>query len=154
MGRWAVVVLAVGVWLPGCSDQGPDDALLTQVRSARERWEGSRPAVYVYRVERVCGECASEARGTVSVRVEGVTVTERRYDDGAPVPVHVAALFPSVDGLLDLIEDAIAREAYEVSVQYDPVTGVPLVVRIDYEAFTFDEEQYYVVRTPPAPPTG
>lgn len=151
-GRRLWVAVAWALVAVGCSDQGPEEELLAQVHSARTRWLAQRPARYVYGLERICSGCTAADQGPVDVTVDRATPVAWRYaGDGPAVPGEIAALFPSVDGLLDLIEDAIRTGAYEVSAQYDAGTGVPLVVRIDYEPFVFDEERYYrVVRLPRA----
>lgn len=146
-----LAVLLVTSPFGGCSDQGPQDQLLQHVERARARWNAARLDRYTYDLYRIC-ECTPEMAGPVSVLVEGVGPVGWSYQDGSPVPVEVRPGFPSVDGLLDLIEDAIRRSAWEVTVQYDTETGVPVQFRIDYEQLVFDEEaSYRVVAMPRAP---
>jgi hypothetical protein len=150
----AVRVLAVPLVVSlfgGCSDQGPQDQLLQHVESARARWNATRPDLYTYDLYRIC-ECTPAMSGPVSVLVEGVAPVGWSYEDGGPVPAELRPWFPSVDGLLDIIEDAIRQGAWEVTVQYDAETGVPVQFRIDYEQLVFDEEaSYRVVAMPRAP---
>jgi hypothetical protein len=145
-----VFAVAVAALVTGCGDQGPESALLDQVRGARQRWTAVRPAAYDFDLERLCSGCTSREPGPVTVRVRDEEVLTRTYTaDGTPVPADVSPHFLSVDGLLDLIEDAITAEAYEVVVHYDPATGVPRSLRIDYEPLVFDEERSYVVHALP-----
>jgi hypothetical protein len=147
----AFLVLAVSA--TGCSDLGPQDELLRNVESARARWNASRLDPYTYGLYRIC-ECTPEMAGPVSVLVQGVSPVGWTYQDGSTVPASLRPHFPSVDGLLDMLEDAIRAGAWEVTVQYDAATGVPLQFRIDYDQFVFDDEDSYrVVAMPRAPGT-
>ena len=75
------------------------------------------------------------------VSVSGQDVTERVYvDSGDPVPASFAELFPSVDGLFDILEAAIVGDAHVIEVTYDTVSGVPIDLWIDYVENIADEE--------------
>jgi hypothetical protein len=94
----------------------------------------------VYAIERLCF-CLDEWRGPTRITVVGVDPTERVYvDTGDPVPMQAEDAFPSVDGLFAIIEDALDKDAHSVEVIYDPSTGVPLEIRIDYIELAIDEE--------------
>ena len=90
------------------------------------------------------------------VTVTSDQVTDRTYiDSGEAVPALFQDLFPTVDGLFDVLRDAIERQAHRIDVTYDPISGVPLDVFIDYEQNIADEELgFSVVETvgPPAVP--
>ncbi len=137
--RSALVLLLLGA-LTACSDQGPElPGLLELERNAR-LWSRTRPANYEYAVERLCF-CGTEARGPVHVSVEANQVLDRTYvGTGNPVPATLAPLFPDVDGLFDLLREAILEGAHEIRVTYDPGTGVPVDFWIDYRANVADEE--------------
>jgi len=146
-----LAALALAPLAGGCSDQGPDDELLRHVETARSRWNAVRLDRYTYDLLRIC-ECTPELAGPVSVSVQGADPIAWAYVDGSAVPASIRPSFPSVDGLFDLIEDAIRQGAWEVTAMYDGETGVPIEFRIDYEQFVFDEEAYYrVVAMPQAP---
>jgi len=148
-----IVALLVTFLGWGCSDQGPEEDLLHHVEAARNRWGAVRPDRYTYGLYRIC-ECLPDMAGPVSVWVQGVEPIDWIYEDGRGVPPSLRPHFPSVDGLLDLIEDAIRTGAWEVTVTYDTDTGVPVDVRIDYEPYVSDEEAYYRVVSMPRPPDG
>ena len=75
------------------------------------------------------------------MRVTADSVTSRVYaDDGTPVPAQHAESFPTVDGLFQLILDAIEDDADEIDVVYDPDTGVPLEIAIDFIEMAADDE--------------
>ncbi|MSR20183.1 MAG: hypothetical protein EXR91_04285 [Gemmatimonadetes bacterium] len=134
--RYALAVAAL-MGVTGCTDLGPE---LTDLEEARARWDGARPSSYVFAEERLCF-CGPESRGPVRVRVQGTVAVERVYvDSGDPVPAAMADQFPTVDGLFDIVASALAGDAHEVRVTYDPVLGVPTDFWIDYLEFAADEE--------------
>jgi hypothetical protein len=148
----AMAVLATS---GACGDLGPGDGPFEELTRNQERWQQQRPATYQYGVERLCF-CGVEARGPVRVTVTGDDVTDRSYiDTGEPVPALFEDLFPTVDGLFDVLRDAIEREAHRIDVTYDPISGVPLDLFIDYEQNVADEELGFrvveVVGPPPMP---
>ena len=64
-----------------------------------------------------------------------------RFDDtGAPVPPAYYGLFPSIEGLFGIIEDAIYQDAYDLDVRYDPTYAFPREIEIDYDRGIADEE--------------
>lgn len=118
-----------------CDSLGPERS---ELERARALWEASGPSDYVYAVERLCF-CGY--RGPARVTVEGgavVSVVDLAEDEPPIEPTE--ELFPSVDGLFDILEDAIARDAHSISATYDPDTGVPVEFFIDYQENVADEE--------------
>jgi hypothetical protein len=125
--------------LGGCDIAGPGDPTF-EVYQNRGLWRAERPLSYEYTVQRLCF-CITDAVRPVRVRVTGDSVTSRVYaDDGTPVPAQYAESFPTVDGLFQLILDAMADDADEIEVVYDPDTGVPLEIAIDYIEMAVDDE--------------
>jgi hypothetical protein len=49
----------------------------------------------------------------------------------------------TVEGLFAAIDDALDRDADQVTVQYDPQLGYPLEIAIDFSQQVADEEIYY-----------
>lgn len=113
---------------------------------ARSRWEAGSVADYRLTLSHDCF-CAPEARGPVVVRVERGAVTSRTYrDTGLPVGAEHERLFPDVDGLFAFIEEALDQEPSMFRARYDPATGHPLEVWVDYSAGIADEERGYTVQ--------
>jgi len=132
---WLVLLLVTA----GCDILGPD-AQVDGLEEARERWAATAPDPYTFAVERLCF-CGPDARGPVRMIVSGGTITSQIYVEGAAEVVGQATeWFPDVEGLFDVIQDAIDRDAHTIQVTYDQVTGVPVDLWIDYEEFTADEE--------------
>ncbi len=154
MPRWRRVMMAVALTLTltsavaGCGILDPDGGARDELEDNRDRWESTRPASYAMVVERLCF-CGEEARGPVRVTVQGSTPTERVYTGtGEPVSPEFAGLFPTIDGLFDVIEDALDRDAHEVRVTYDLTTGIPADIWIDYDDHIADEETGFSVTLP------
>lgn len=112
---------------------------------ARARWAAARPAAYAITLRRGCF-CGQEAVGPAAVEVEGQAVVARTYvETGQAVPARWAPFFPPVEGLFDLIGDAIAADAASLDVTYDPAFGHPTRVTVDYDARVADDELDLVV---------
>ena len=140
MGARAVAVALWAALGAGCGDLGPRTGPEADLERAELRWATEGPPSYVYAVERICF-CGVGARGPVRVRVQDGAVAERAYvDSGDPVPHALAELFPTVEGVFDLVRDALASGAHTVQVTYDPELGVPVDLWIDYHAQAADEE--------------
>lgn len=126
--------------LVACGSVAPVDGRWVDLEVHQARWDSLGPESYVYAVERLCF-CGFEYRGPVRVRVEdGVAIGRVYVDSGLAVPPGIAAEFPTVDGLFELLRSAIEAEADEVRVTYDPVLGTPIDLWIDFSEMTADED--------------
>ena len=113
---WLVLVAA-------CSSgsTGPSDSLA----AARARWARNAPTAYSYTIQRSC-ECLAESAGPVTVVVRNGTVESRQYvSSGASVTAEYAPIFPAVEGLFTIIDDAIKNGTKPLTTQYDPTLGYP-----------------------------
>lgn len=132
-----------------CSDQGPGIDTLRDIDRNRLRWQMLNIDTYRYGVERICF-CGLAGPVRVTV-VDGEVESRVFVESGDTVPPGAAESYPSVDGLFDVLLDAVQRDAFRIEVTYDPDTGVPLDVFIDYEENTADEELGFQVTEVPAP---
>lgn len=147
-GRLAVLLALAS--LAGCEVTGPT-AEIRSLDEAIARWAAVGPASYTYTLERLCF-CGEEARGPVRLIVAQGSVIDRVYvDGGARVGDQLANLFPDVPGLFAVIADAIARNPAELNVTYDPTTGVPVDIWIDYVVNIADEELGFRATDLPSP---
>lgn len=153
--RVLALVVAAAALPTACLDFGPSErSLAEEVADHRRTWESRRPAAYTLELERLCF-CAPDGRGPVVVEVVGALAVNRTYSDsGEAVPAPLAEVFPSVDGLFDILEEALAQGAESVEVEWDETTGVPVHFFIDYRATMADEEVGYRVLAGPAPLSG
>lgn len=139
-------LLAAGLLaaLSGCDD-GPT-APRDDLRAARRRWEGARPASYAFTFERVCF-CPVELVRPTIVTVRGGVVESLRYvDGGAPVDPRFAGQFPTIDGLFDALEALLARDPAVFEARYDAGRGFPVRVDVDPIRDAVDDEVGYRVR--------
>ena len=109
--------------------------------SARARWAASQPNAYEITVRALCF-CGENRPVIVAVKA-GVVESRRYADTGLAIDPRSASLFPSVDGLFAVVDDAIARHAAQLDVQYDDVRGFPVRIAIDYIKNAIDDEVTY-----------
>lgn len=144
-----VPVLAAWAFL-GCAGGGPAEVegLKGDLERARERWDATGPASYRYTVTRQCF-CIREALGPAVVTVrDGEVTAVTRAGSGEPVEPEYRDFFPSVEGLFEILEEAVERDADRIEVRYDPVLGSPVHVWIDYETGMADEETGFEATLP------
>ena len=114
--------------------------------AAKRRWAQAGPASYQITVGRSCF-CTPETTRPVIVTVRNGQVESRRYEDtGADVPTQLAAAYPAVDGLFDVIDEAIAEHDAMVDVLYDATRGFPVSIQIDGSVMIADDELFYGTR--------
>lgn len=103
------------------SSTGPADSLA----AARARWARNAPTAYSYTIQRSC-ECVAETSGPVRVVVRNGIVESRQYvSSGASVAAQYAPIFPAVEGLFSIIDDAIKNGTKPLTTRYDPTLGYP-----------------------------
>lgn len=133
-------VLTLLVAAAGCGTTGPHGDLASEIEANREIWRQLGPASYQYGIQRICF-CGPDAIGPVRVTVQDGTVVSRVYtDSGTPVPDDFEPLFPDVEGLYEVLLDALERDAAQIDVTWDSVTGLPSEFFIDYNEQIADEE--------------
>lgn len=142
------LVFAMG----GCGEFGPETERLRVIDENRELWERQAMDTYQYSVERICF-CGLAGPVRVTV-VDGVATGRVFVMSGDPVPQEQADWYPTVDGLFVILFDAAQRNAHDIEATYDPDTGVPLDIFIDYQQNVADEELGFRVIEPPGPVTA
>ena len=119
--------------------------LRAEIAAQRAKWDARRIEDYQLTLSRSCF-CAPEGAGLVVLSVlEGQPVEWLYFLSGDPVAPQWQAMFPTVDGLFDFLEDAIDRGAEEIEVAFDADLGLPTMVRVDYRLAAVDEEIGYEV---------
>lgn len=151
----AVLLPGLCALLVGCQDLGPtSDDLLEQIAVHRDVWESKRPPAYRYELARSCN-CNEEGRGPVWVRVQGAQVVSQVYSStGDPVSTGLQGVFPSVDGLFDLLEEAARSDVWSINVAWHPDEGYPVTLFVDYDGNAINDEIGYTVVTAPAADAG
>lgn len=138
----SISCVALAVSLTGCDLVGPDDRFeaIRDLARAHDLWVDAGIADYELRLRRSCF-CPIEYLGPVILTVEGDSVTAAVYEaDGEPVPADLMEVFPTVEGLFEVLAEALASRAERIDVSYDPSLGYPRDLYIDRAAFIADEE--------------
>jgi hypothetical protein len=141
MGGVVTALLALAA-LQGCALLGSsrDDEIQQELNRNRRQWQAQGLDDYRYEVRRGCF-CPAEVVGPVVVEVRDGEVVQRIYaENGEPVGATYAGLWTDVDGVFDVIQDAIDRDAARITAEYHPEMGYPRSIAIDYLAQAVDEE--------------
>ncbi len=140
--RASIAILALTM-TGACGILGPSD--LDDLEEHRSLWRASGFTDYSYVINRGCF-CGTVGLHRVTIRA-GEVVGVTRLDDNVDLdPVHWN-VFRSVDGVFDLLEDAL-ESADEVDVTYDRQLGFPREISIDYLEDAVDDELWLELQTP------
>lgn len=105
----------------------------------RRKWRAQGILSYTYEHERTCF-CPPEITEPVHLTVrEGVVVSAVRRD-GTLVESARLPQYPTMEGVFEIIQDAIERDAAKIVVAYHPLRGYPTDAEIDYVERAVDEE--------------
>lgn len=137
-----IVALFAVIFLNGCGGLFGtlgQAGLQNELDAARENWSVAEPAAYLMTVRRNCFCPLGGAR--VDVLVSSGQVTEvSRNDTGEAIDISEGSFYPSVDGLHDILQDAIDRGAHSITASYHETMGYPVSFYIDYWENAVDEE--------------
>ncbi len=115
-------------------------ALAETVDQERERWETNRPPAYQFTYQRICF-CVPDWVRPVVIDVTDDRIGRILYaDDATPVGPTYWKSYHTIDGLFALIDSALARDAAQVTVQFDEALGYPTQLYIDEDLRIADEE--------------
>ena len=126
----------------GSDNTQPDVAEGAQAELDRYRtlWEANRSGDYTFEYRPLCF-CPREFVQPVEVTVRNGVIESVTYVESGESPAtNGFPLYHTIDGLFDMIQDAIDREAARLTVSYDPEIGYPTSVSIDYALTIMDEE--------------
>lgn len=111
---------------------------------ARRTWSSNFIDDYEYVVRRDC--FCSLGGVSVRVTVQNDRVVAREIEGTAtPVPSSLAYLYPTIDGLFAIVQDAIDRRADRIDATYDFDYGFPSDLYIDYDRRIADDEEGYTL---------
>lgn len=125
-----------------------DSVTAPEAELARQRriWERAEPVAYVFEMQRYCF-CTPTATAAVIVEVQDGGVFRRSYrDTGEELNGGAQDLFPSLDGVFDLLEEMMSARPHRLEVRYDAVRGFPISIEYDGSAGIADDELSIVVR--------
>lgn len=115
--------LAISVGVAACGSDtltGPEGLSL-----ARTRWSERGPSSYTVTIARSC-ECPVETMGPVDVTVKNGAVIARKYTQtGQDVAQQWAFVFPAVEGLFQIVDDAFKANTRPFEAKFDASLGYP-----------------------------
>jgi hypothetical protein len=106
----------------------------------RKKWASAMASNYQFNFRWEC-YCSPEYVGPVNIsvrenRIDGAAFVE----DDVPVAVEGLERYRTIEGLFDLLQEGIDKDAHSISAEYHPELGYPVKASIDYEEYTIDEE--------------
>lgn len=123
-----------------CGVTGPSDRLAgeqARLDQARARWRAQGIADYTYVFSRGCF-CVTEYREPVTITVRGRSIASVVSVAGG-VP-RDPALYPTIEGLFDLVQNAIDEDAATIRTAYDAARGFLTSAYLDISERIADEE--------------
>jgi hypothetical protein len=138
-GQALTVILAATVALGGCAE--PDIGTSPQTTSG---WQ--EPARYSYVLESRCGEQQLIGKFQVSV-VDGAVTDAKGLDEAATNALRGTQpdLVPTLDRLLEQVNEARRSGAEIADVDVDPGDGHPVRITIDPRKNTIDDESCFTI---------
>lgn len=109
----------------------------------RALWEAGRSDGYTFEYTPSCF-CLEQMLRPVRITVKNGVLESVIYVESGEAADHERfERYLSIDGLFDLIQEAIDREAARLTASYDSESGYPIDVGIDYVTNIADEEFYF-----------
>ena len=136
--RIAVFVLLTAV-LSGCTLFGANSRQ-SDVNRAQQTWNNAAPSDYEFDLAIGCFCAYWPGPATVVVRADTVNalldaatgeVLQDNFGDGLLLD-RLGDSVPTIDGLFEIIKDALREGADDVEADYDPTYGYPTNISIDY----------------------
>ncbi len=138
--RFVRMMSVVGtLFVAGCGIVDPLQRESNDLSYYWERWISAGYTSYDYIIIHDCFCVTGGIPVEVSVRGDRV-VAVRYADTGTPLVTDLALQYRDVDGLFQLIDDALTRNAYSIDAAYNATYGFPRDVFIDYQRNAVDEE--------------
>jgi hypothetical protein len=112
----------------------------------RALWDAAAIHDYSMTFQRLC-QCSFEFLIPVRITVRGDTIREvTDLDTGEPVGQSIEEAFLAVDGVFDVIQEAINRNAAAIDVSYNNTFGYPIDVDIDLSRSQFNDDVQFQIR--------
>lgn len=136
----AVAVLAVG-WL-ACSSLDSDlwGYYRDQLAEGRALWSAHAGTAYTMRYEEYCSCGTAIGPVLIDVDADGAITAVTDMASGEAMPQEQWSDAWTVEGLFDLLEEAIRQEVARYEANFDPTDGFPTSGAIDYEHATAGDE--------------
>ncbi len=112
------------------------------LNTSRALWESKGPKEYKMEFSWQCF-CPQDYTDKVIIEIaaDGSIKSVVRQRDGQALPSSDHERYMNVDGLFNLLQEAIDKKAYKIDVGYHPELGYPTHAFIDYANNVIDEER-------------
>jgi Family of unknown function (DUF6174) len=118
---------------------------LRHFRTNRLLWRRQKIFNYRYEFTRSCN-CLPKATELVVIEVRnGVTTSITSKETGQPVDAKLFQKYNTIPKLFNIIRNAIARRAANLTVEYDSKIGYPTQINIDYDSQIADDEIFFTI---------
>lgn len=113
-----------------------------------KKWQENNLSNYIFTLDRYCFCGGGPYPAKVVVKADTIFSV---LDPDSQEPVSIDStltytdIYPTIDDLFDLIQDAKDRDADRLDVRYDDRYGFPLDIDIDYSKEMVDEEMRYEI---------
>ena len=121
----------------GCATE-PSDNVRNSLQAGKAKWASLNLKNYEFTMTLACfcGAPAAPVRVTV---VNGVVTSRIDTNTEAPVAASANQHYPNVEGLVDLVENALNQGVDNISTRWDQERGYPFNVLIDYRFATIED---------------
>ena len=146
--RLTMAVLLLALSACGGGDDDPRDLDRARLQSARQTWAaaGIHDYQFTLRKECFCTTGTTDGAGRFVIHVQDDQVqSASNADNGTPYSQEDARKLPTIDGLVDIIENAYDHNADSVLVEYDATRGFPVNIDLDPIRGAADDETSYAV---------
>lgn len=136
----AALIISVSLllaWGEDAAADAPTAADQTELDTNRALWESLGIQDYRLTTQRLCFCLFTDP---VRVLVQDGIITEAGDEFGFPPSDPPAFAVFSVDHLFDQVQAAIDQPVADLTVEYDPQTGIPLSIAVDQIAEAIDDE--------------
>ncbi len=143
-----VLVCVLFASVLACTDEDPTpvpkgaQVLLDRHRAA---WKESGIFGYAYEYIVLC-ECPDSREEPIRVGVDSGKTKYVAYAESRETPLTIVPLrLHSIEGLFEIIQDAITDDMDHIAVSYDKEKGYPTKIEIDYRSNAIDDEYTLIV---------
>lgn len=137
----AILALLIFVSVAGCELFGGGDSReLDELSRQRRIWQNYNSGTYSFVLTRGCF-CAYAGEFQLFVVENEIVHIVPPWDDLEGVPREDWDIFPTIDGLFDVIQEAYSGDADRISVDYSE-HGYPATTDIDYIKNAIDDELF------------
>jgi hypothetical protein len=103
----------------------------------RKKWASAMASNYQFNFRWEC-YCSEEYVTPVNITVRENRIVAVDFVVKHRVPFAID--YQTIEGLFDLLQEGIDKDAHSISAEYHPELGYPVKASIDYEEYTIDEE--------------